>query len=190
MNFRVGILGLQGAFAKHQQMLSLLGIESILVRYPEQLDACHGLIIPGGESTTMTKIITEMALFEKLAAFPGVIFGTCAGAILLSHDLDDPKVKSLNRVAIQIKRNAYGRQVDSFIAAIDLAFDPQPYRAIFIRAPRFAEIEDHVQILGTYAGEPVLVRNSNNLLATFHPELTNDLRIHRYFLSMISENTH
>jgi 5'-phosphate synthase pdxT subunit len=187
MPYKIGILGLQGAFAKHAQLLNRLGVEVELIRYAAQFEHCQGIVIPGGESTTMTKIINEMQLYEKLSNFPGVIFGTCAGAILLADDLNDPKVRSLKRVPIQIMRNAYGRQVDSFISPIQLSFDQEPFKAVFIRAPRFGRIEDHVQVLGTLNGEPVLVRNSHNLLATFHPELTDDERIHRYFLRMVAE---
>ncbi len=185
---KVGILSLQGAFSKHQKMLINLGATVELIRYPEQLDSCDGLIIPGGESTTMSKIIAEMGFYEKLVNFTGAIFGTCAGAILLSSDAQDPQVCCLARVPLVIQRNAYGRQVDSFTAPVSLAFDAAPFKAVFIRAPRLAELADGVEVLGIFDSQPVLVQYRNNLVSTFHPELTEDVRIHRYFLNMIKSS--
>lgn len=188
MDYTVGILGLQGAFLKHVEVLSKLNVRTKIIRYSEELNECCGLVIPGGESTTMTKLMEEMDLYDRIANFQGVIFGTCAGAILLSTDASDPKVRPLKRVPVKIKRNAYGRQVDSFTAPINLTFDPQVFKGVFIRAPKFEEVDRNVEVLGTFNNEPVLIKYGKNLLATFHPELTPDPRIHQYFIKMIEDN--
>lgn len=179
---KIGVLGIQGAFAKHIYMLKNIGVRAEEVKYPEQIDQFDGLIIPGGESTTMSKFFDEMNIRSKLIASNKSIFGTCAGAILLSRDTADPRVNSLNLVPINADRNAYGRQTESFIVDINLEFDPKPFQAIFIRAPKLLNPAPEVKILGTYKDDIVLVRYRNVLLSTFHPELTDDPRIHRYFL--------
>jgi len=179
---KIGVLGIQGAFAKHISMLKNIGIQAEEVKYHEQIDQFDGLIIPGGESTTMSKFFDEMKIRSKLIVFEKPIFGTCAGAILLSGGVADPRVNSLNLVPIDADRNAYGRQTDSFIADINLEFDPKPFRAIFIRAPKLSNPAPEVKILGTFKDDIVLVCYRNILLSTFHPELTDDSRIHRYFL--------
>ncbi|HQH57083.1 MAG TPA: pyridoxal 5'-phosphate synthase glutaminase subunit PdxT [Candidatus Marinimicrobia bacterium] len=180
---RVGILGLQGAFQKHLEIINSLGAEAIVIRYKEQIEKCDGLIIPGGESTTMSRLIDEMDLRESLEKFPGMIFGTCAGAILLSTNGTDPLVKSLGRSSVKVKRNAYGRQIESFVENVDLTFSDKPFKGIFIRAPQLEHLDSSVEILGHLNGDVVLVRSGNNLMATFHPELTDDFRIHQYFLN-------
>lgn len=183
-SLKIGILGLQGAFQKHKKMLDALNVNSEIIKYANQIDECNGIIIPGGESTTISKLIDECSMREKLEQFKGPVFGTCAGAILLAERISENKVKTLNRVPVKVVRNAYGRQIDSFVQPIDLAFDTKKYTAIFIRAPKIEKIGTEVEILGRYNGEAVLIRYRNNLLATFHPELTKDLRIHKYFLKM------
>jgi len=179
---KIGILGLQGAFQKHHEMFKGIQVESHFTVYPEQIRECDGLVLPGGESTTMTKLINETHLRDELDAFSGPIFGTCAGAILLSKSTGDPRVQTLNRMDIRVDRNGYGRQVDSFIQSVQLTFDEKPFRGIFIRAPRIADFSDDVEILGEFGDEVVFLRNNNNLLTTFHPELSNDARIHQYFI--------
>lgn len=179
---RIGILGLQGAFQKHHEMFTGTQVESRLILYPRQIHECDGLVLPGGESTAMTKLINEMHLRDELDAFSGPIFGTCAGAILLSKSTGDPRVQALNRMDIRIDRKGYGRQVDSFIQSVQLTFDQTPFRGIFIRAPRILDFSDEVEVLGEFDGEVVFLRDNNNLLATFHPELSNDARIHQYFI--------
>jgi len=183
---RIGVLGLQGAYQKHLDIIKSLGAEAIDVRYQEQIAGCDGLIIPGGESTTMSKLIDEMGLRASLENFPGMIFGTCAGAILLSDSCDDPRVKTLHRTPLRILRNAYGRQVDSFIDNIDLQFAPEPFRAVFIRAPRLNHLNGNTEVLARLNGDAVLIKSGNNLIATFHPELTDDSRIHQYFLNCLA----
>lgn len=182
---KIGVLGLQGAFAKHIGILTKIGIPAEVIRYSEQLDSCDGLIIPGGESTTMSKLMDEMAIREKLLVFNRPIFGTCAGAILLSNSNHDPNINPLNLIPLKTIRNAYGRQVESFTSDIELTFDSAPFKAVFIRAPRFCEINDGIEILGNLANEAVLVRYQNILVATFHPELTDDTRIHCYFIEQM-----
>jgi 5'-phosphate synthase pdxT subunit len=150
--------------------------------YPDQIAECDGLVIPGGESTTMTKLINEMKLRDELDTFSGPLFGTCAGAILLSQNTGDPKVQALNRMDIRVNRNGYGRQVDSFIQSVQLTFDEMPFRGIFIRAPKIVDFSSEVAVLGTFENEVVCLRDSNNLLTTFHPELSGDERIHKYFI--------
>jgi 5'-phosphate synthase pdxT subunit len=182
---KIGVLGLQGAFVKHIGILTKIGIPAEVIRYPEQLDSCDGLIIPGGESTTMSKLMDEMAIREKLLVFKRPIFGTCAGAILLSNSNHDPNIHPLNLIPLKTVRNAYGRQVESFTSDIELTFDSAPYKAVFIRAPRFYDTNNGVEILGKLADEAVLVRYKNILVAAFHPELTDDARIHRYFIEQM-----
>jgi 5'-phosphate synthase pdxT subunit len=182
---KVGVLGLQGAFVKHVSILAEIGIPAEVIRYPEQLNSCDGLIIPGGESTTMTKLIDEMNIREKLLVFKRPIFGTCAGAILLSNTNHDPRVRPLNLIPLETIRNAYGRQIESFTCDIKLTFDAAPFKAVFIRAPRFCNTNNRVEILGKLANEAVLVRYQNFLAATFHPELTDDARVHRYFIEQM-----
>lgn len=184
---KIGVLGLQGAFQKHIEILERLGVQTVLVKYPEEITGLTGIIIPGGESTTMTKLIAEMAFREQLINFRGGIFGTCAGAIMLAREHGDSRIAPLNRVPIGVVRNAYGRQIDSFTAEINLTYDPQPFPAVFIRAPKLKVLEQQVTVLGKLNDEIVLVKYNRDLVATFHPELTSDTRIHEYFVRMLSE---
>ena len=185
---RIGVLALQGDFAKHLTMLDSLGVETLPVKKPEQLESCAGLIIPGGETTTLTKLMVKYGFYEPLREFGRKfpVMGTCAGAILVAKNVDDSRVQPLGLIDISVKRNAYGRQVDSFIADIQTSMfeDPPTFPAVFIRAPKIAATHNGVEILMSCQGEPVMVREKNILAVTFHPELTNDNRIHRYFLHM------
>jgi 5'-phosphate synthase pdxT subunit len=183
----IGVLGLQGAYAKHIAMLEKLGVQAFRIRYPDEIDTCDGLILPGGETTTMTKIIDEIDIRGKLQHYNGPIFGTCAGAVLLSQNSNDPRVPTFGRVPIQARRNAWGRQVESFTTAIQLSFSKKPYKAVFIRAPKLTDPTEDVQILATLNHDIVLVEFENILLATFHPELTDDPRIHKYFIEKIKK---
>ena len=184
-NIKIGILGLQGAFHKHQQLLERLSVETIIVRYPEQLEQCDGLIIPGGESTTMTKLIRQMELFEPIKKFNKPIFGTCAGAILLSADANDSQIDTFNKIPVSTKRNAYGRQIESFKGNVNIKGFDSAYPAVFIRAPKFTDMDSSVEILSSLNGEPILLQYKNILLSSFHPELTDDTRIHEYWLKSI-----
>jgi len=177
---RIGVLALQGAFREHVRSLELLGAEVVEVRLPEQLDGLDGLVIPGGESTTIMQLADLYGLDEAILRFEGPVFGTCAGMIVLDRE-------HLGLADVEVDRNAYGRQVWSFEADIDLEGDDLPLRGVFIRAPRVRELGPGVEVLGEQDGEPVLVRDGRLLLATFHPELTDDLRVHALFLDMIRE---
>jgi 5'-phosphate synthase pdxT subunit len=177
---RIGILAVQGDFREHASVLRDLGVEPVEVRKPEQLAALDGLVIPGGESTAITRLIRIYGLEEALRRFDRPIFGTCAGMILLDRD-------HLGLVDIGVRRNAYGRQVWSFEADLDLAGDDEPLRGVFIRAPRVGEVGAGVEVLAELDGEPVLLRDGRYLIASFHPELTGDTRVHELFLNMVRE---
>ncbi len=183
----VGVLALQGSFPLHERALRRLGVDVRRVRRAADLEGLRGLIIPGGESTTMSHLAREYELFEPLVSAARrelPIFGTCAGAILLARGDGDPP--TLGVAPIGIERNAYGRQVDSFTAPISLSFASRPIHGVFIRAPRLAEPDagSGAEVFARHEGSPVLLRWSNLLLGTFHPELTEDLLVHRYFLGM------
>ena len=187
----VGLLALQGDFAAHEKVLGELGVESRLVKKPADLTDVQGLIIPGGESTTLLKLMAPVAMrpaLERFHAQGRPIFGTCAGLILLAHDTLPPQ-ESLGFIDIVAKRNAYGRQIDSFVAlgtplAEDLSVEP--LEMVFIRAPKIAQVNSGVTPLAEYRGEVVLARQGNVLVSSFHPELTQDRRVHRYFLQMLA----
>ena len=190
---KVGVLSLQGDFAAHGGSIERAGAEPVFVRDAAQLRSIDGLVIPGGESTTMLKLLRFEGWLDKLAEF-GLrkpIFGTCAGAILLASDVSNPPQESLRLMDIGVERNAYGRQVDSRVAWLDPAPDferrtaPGKLEAVFIRAPIIRRAADSVTVLARYAGDPVLVEQGRHLAATFHPELTGDCRVHRLFLEKL-----
>jgi 5'-phosphate synthase pdxT subunit len=161
-------------------MLRGLGAEVREVRLPEELEGLDGLVIPGGESTTIMKLAEIYGLDEPIREFEGAVFGTCAGMILLDRE-------HLARADLEVERNAYGRQVRSFEADVALVGEERPFRGVFIRAPRIREVGEDVEVLGELEGEPVLVRDGRLLLATFHPELTEDARVHERFLQLVRE---
>jgi len=179
----IGVLALQGAFREHARMLRRLGAEVVEVRLPEELEGLDGLVIPGGESTTIMRLAQIYGLDEAIRRYRGAILGTCAGMILLGRD-------HLGLADLEVERNAYGRQVRSFEADVELAGEDRPLHGVFIRAPRIREAGGDVEVLGKLDGEPVLVRDGRLLLASFHPELTDDLRVHELFLSMVREAPH
>ena len=181
---KIGVLALQGDFEKHEKALQRAGAEPIQVRSAADLDRVDGLIIPGGESTTMLKLIEEEKLLEPLREFGRrrPIFGTCAGAILLASEVLNPPQASLGLMDIEVERNAYGRQLDSRIARLTPQGIEGELEAVFIRAPIIRRVGDQVKVLASYQGDPVLVEQGRHLVATFHPELTDDPRIHRMFL--------
>jgi len=188
---RIGVLAMQGAFAEHIAVLKRLGIETVEVRLPEQLEKLDGLIIPGGESTSITKLMRHYALTKKLHQmatdnFP--MFGTCAGMIVLAQGVANGKITPIGVMEINVKRNAFGRQVDSFETDIDMpALGSKKFHAIFIRAPSIESIGKNVKILAKLKDGTVIAARQGKLLVTaFHPELTNDTRIHEYFLDIIS----
>ena len=188
---QIGVLGLQGAYAKHLAILQQLDVQAVDVRKPEDLEECHGLIIPGGESTTMTKLINEIDMHDALLKFSvdRPVFGTCAGMILMAAKVDDGRVKTLNLLDIEVERNAYGRQIDSFIDELDVTTNGQAFsmRGVFIRAPRIKNMGDGVEVLASVNGEPVLVQEGHHMAAAFHPELTGETRIHNYFSTLKRE---
>jgi pyridoxal 5'-phosphate synthase pdxT subunit len=182
---RVGVLALQGDFEKHQKAVERAGAEQVEVRDAKQFDGLDGLVIPGGESTTMLRLMDYFDMFEALRRFgmEKPIFGTCAGAILLAKDVTSPAQKSLGLMDIGVERNAYGRQVDSRIAEIPSRLGE--LEAVFIRAPIIRRVGPGVEVMAEYAGDPVLVRDGKHWAATFHPELTEDARIHRAFIETL-----
>jgi pyridoxal 5'-phosphate synthase pdxT subunit len=177
---KIGILAVQGDFREHAAMLRRLGAEPVEVRKPEQLDELDGLVIPGGESTAIMRLIRIYGLEEGLRRFGRAVFGTCAGMILLDRE-------HLGLVDVAVRRNAYGRQVASFEADLALDGDDEPLRGVFIRAPRVSDVGAGVEVLAEHQGEPVLLRDGRFLVASFHPELTDDLRVHERFLEMVRE---
>lgn len=193
MKKRVGVLALQGDFAAHAAAVERAGAEPVLVRDAEQLEDLDGLVIPGGESTTMLKLLHYDGLMEPLARFgrQKPIFGTCAGAILLASEVTRPNQESLALMDIGVERNGYGRQLDSRVANIDPEPEfeqrsrPGKLEAVFIRAPIIRRIGPETKVLARYQGDPVLVEQGRHLVATFHPELTPDARVHSYFLEKL-----
>ena len=187
----IGVLAIQGDFAAHIRVLGHVGVDAVEIRRSSDLVSLDGLILPGGESTTMLKFIEDEGLNEPITDFarPGKpIFGTCAGAILLARDVYNPSQPSLGLIDIGVERNGYGRQVDSFVADIEPAIEGGLLEAVFIRAPKIKRAGPDVEVLGSLNGEPVLVRERNILAATFHPELTEDTRVHRMFADMVIQS--
>jgi len=184
----IGVLALQGGFQRHIAMLHQLGVEAMDVRYANQLSDCDALILPGGESTTMTHLLLSEHLWQPINEFARQhpVFGTCAGAILLSKDAHDTRVEPFGLLDAEADRNAYGRQVDSFTTTLDLSsIGESEYTAVFIRAPQLIITSNEVEVLGIENGRPVLIRQGNVLAATFHPELTANPAIHRYFVESV-----
>ena len=184
---QVGVLALQGAFAAHSDCLASIGVQSVEVRTPEQLNSVDALLMPGGESSTMSQLLESSGLFDPISSriADGMpVFGTCAGMILLASEILDGRSdqRSFSAIDISVRRNAFGRQVDSFEGAINSSVGD--FQGIFIRAPRIERVGDGVEVLGSINNEPVLVRQGNVLAASFHPELSNDARLHEYFVSI------
>jgi 5'-phosphate synthase pdxT subunit len=186
----IGVLSLQGAFARHEAVLSSLGETTLQVRTPAQLAEVDALVMPGGESTTMSRLLTTSELFEPLCAriaggMP--VFGTCAGMILLATNVLDgrPDQRSFAAIDIAVRRNGYGRQVDSFETDIDVAGLDRPFHAVFIRAPQVESIGAGVEVLAEHEGVAVLAHQDAVYVASFHPELTGDARVHAAFLQSI-----
>jgi len=187
---RIGVLALQGAFREHIYALEALGANAVAVRLPMQLDECDGLIIPGGESTAITKLMDAYGFYEPLAARHAdgmAVWGTCAGAILIAKEIVDGTdgQHGLELMDIAVRRNAYGRQVDSFEVDLDFASFDDPYRGVFIRAPWIERVGEKGAILAKHDGHVVAAREDNLMATTFHPELTGDPRIHRYFIESV-----
>lgn len=192
---RIGVLGLQGDYLEHHQVLRRLGVETVDVRLPSHLEGVDGLIIPGGESTTIGALAERYGLMEPLRrmAEAGVpIWGTCAGLIFLAKDVGRPQ-PTLGLMDVRVRRNAFGRQIDSFevdleIPALTRVGDPRPFHAVFIRAPRIEAVGPDVEVLARLEDGTIVAAQQGHLLATaFHPELTDDTRFHRYFLEIVRQ---
>ncbi len=191
MNTSIGVLALQGAFASHVTCLRDIGCGAREVRTVHDLEGVDALILPGGESSTMSQLLESSGLFHEIdmrlnSGFP--VFGTCAGMILLANNILDGRddQRCFHAIDISVRRNAFGRQVDSFEADIDT--NVGTFHGVFIRAPRIEHVGESVQVLGTYKNEPVLVRNNNVLAASFHPEISGDTRLHEYFVSSVVQS--
>jgi len=193
-SLKIGVLALQGDFDAHRRRLEELGTHVVLVKKPEQLDEIDGLVIPGGESGTFLKLLGP-AGFEKLKQFVRVkpTFGTCAGAILLASEVENPPQAGLGALNMRVRRNAYGRQIDSSIREgkllrdLDGQLKDSPLEMVFIRAPKISSVGEGVEVLAMEGNDPVVVRQGSAMAATFHPELSDDPRIHQLFLSLIQD---
>ena len=183
----IGVLAIQGDFDAHRRRLQQLGAQTLLVKKPEQLDAVDALVIPGGESTTFLKFLEQGGFLEKLRDFvlSKPAFGTCAGAILLAREVENPPQASLGALDVRIRRNAYGRQRESSIRFGKTQLGDEPLEMVFIRAPRLERLGAGVEVLATDGDEPVLVRQGKIMAATFHPELSGDTRVHAAFLELV-----
>jgi 5'-phosphate synthase pdxT subunit len=186
----IGVLALQGAFEAHAKMLAALGATPRLVRLPEHLAGLDGLIMPGGESTTMLKSLERGGFYDALNAFVHATptFGTCAGCILLATEVSSPAQKSFGALDVMVQRNAYGRQLDSTILTEPTTLPGGPLEMVFIRAPRIDRAGPGVEVLASREGHPALVRQGHILAATFHPELGHDVRVHQLFLDIVEES--
>ena len=190
---KIGVLALQGDFDAHRRRLEELGAEVVLVKKPEQLDSIDGLVIPGGESSTFLKLLGEDG-FEKLKQFVRIkpTFGTCAGAILLANDVANPEQKGLGAIDIGVRRNAYGRQLESSIREgrlFEKKGGESPIEMVFIRAPKIERVGKGVEVLATEGNDPIVVRQGRAMAATFHPELSDDSRVHKLFLDLVENGT-
>ncbi len=185
---RIGVLAIQGDYAAHADALAEAGADPVEVRKPDQLAGLDGLILPGGESTTILRFLDKLQFFGSLKEFCAhkPVFGTCAGAILLAREVRNPAQRSLGLLDAVAERNAYGRQIDSAILTAETALPGGPLEMVFIRAPRLAETGPSVEILARRDGSPVLVRQGNLMAATFHPELSHDRRVHQLFVQIVA----
>ncbi len=188
---KIGVLAIQGDYQAHKARLEQLGAEVTLVRKPEQLDAIDAIVIPGGESSTFLNFLAERGFLEKLRNFVRTkpTFGTCAGAILLATEVENPPQESLHALDIRIRRNAYGRQNESFISQAKTQMGDRPLEMVFIRAPKIVSTGKNVEVLASEGGDPVLVRQGRIMAATFHPELSDDTRVHQEFLKLVKNGT-
>jgi pyridoxal 5'-phosphate synthase pdxT subunit len=184
---RIGVLALQGAFREHVTLLRGLGADAVEVRTPEDLERCAGLVLPGGESTTIGKLLVSSGLDEALRTYPGPLLGTCAGMILLAREASDglPEQLLLGLIDIVVRRNGYGRQLHSFEADVELESDPEPLHGVFIRAPRIERAGEGAHVFARLAGEPVAVEQGRALATSFHPELAGETRVHERFLQRV-----
>lgn len=190
---RIGVLALQGAFRAHARRLAELGVATRDVRLPADLADLDGLVMPGGESTTMSGLLTSSGLFDEIKARASdglAVFGTCAGMILLATEVLDGRVdqRSFGAIDLTVRRNGYGRQLDSFETDLSVAGLTEPFHGVFIRAPRVEAVGPAVEVLAVYDGDPVLVRQGRIMAASFHPELTPDTRLHERFVELVHQS--
>lgn len=187
----IGVLALQGDFDAHRRRVEELGAKAVLVRKPQELDAVDALIIPGGESTTFLKFLEQDGFLEKLREFVRAkpTFGTCAGAILLAKEVDNPSQSTLGALDIRVRRNAYGRQIESSIRQGQTKLGTSPMEMVFIRAPKIEKVGKAVEVLASESNDPVLVRQGKIMAATFHPELSEDTRVHQAFLDLVKKSS-
>ncbi|HEY1209257.1 MAG TPA: pyridoxal 5'-phosphate synthase glutaminase subunit PdxT [Terracidiphilus sp.] len=184
----IGVLAIQGNYASHAQALTEAGASPVEVRKPEQLASLDGLVLPGGESTTMLKFLDKHSFFEVLQEFCRTrpVFGTCAGVILMAREVLNPSQRSMGVLDAVVERNAYGRQIDSVIVTAETELAGGPLEMVFIRSPRISQIGPGIDVLARREGFPVLVRQGRILAATFHPELSHDRRVHRLFVESVA----
>jgi pyridoxal 5'-phosphate synthase pdxT subunit len=188
---KIGILAVQGDFAAHAAMLEGMGIDTVEVRVPGELDGCDGLILPGGESTTQLQFLQEEGLYETIKRFAAdghAVFGTCAGAILLATDVQNPKQNSLGLLDMTVLRNGYGRQIASDVFFAKSTLKNEPLEMVFIRGPIIDRTGPGIEVLAKHAGKPAIVRKGQILATTFHPELTSDTTVHEYFLKLAADS--
>ena len=188
MTITVGILALQGAYQKHVDSLSRLGVESRLIRKPAELEECSALILPGGESTTISLLMQEYGFYQAIRSFAEThpVLGVCAGLILMADEVDDTRVTPLGLIGCKAIRNFYGRQLHSFVAEVKLNFDDRPFKAQFIRAPGIEKLSPGVEVLARHNDKAVMIGAGKHIALAFHPELSDDTRIHRYWLANIT----
>jgi 5'-phosphate synthase pdxT subunit len=186
---RIGVLALQGAFREHVSLLRGLGADAVEVRTPDELERCAGLVLPGGESTTIGKLLASSGLDEALREYEGPLLGTCAGMILLAREASDglPGQLLLGVIDIVVRRNGYGRQLHSFEADVELDGDDRPMRGVFIRAPRIESVGDGARVFAHLDGEPVAVEQGRAIATSFHPELAGETRVHERFLARVAD---
>ena len=188
---KIGVLGLQGAVREHVQVIEAIGEEAVIIKQKEQLESIDGLILPGGESTTIRRLIDQYDFFDALVQFGKAgkaIFGTCAGLILLANEISGQNDAHLGLIDIKAVRNGFGRQRDSFEATLSIRGIAEDFEAVFIRAPYIEEVGPHVEVLATYDGRIVAAQEGNIICSAFHPELTEDLRMTRYFVNIVKES--
>lgn len=185
MNPIVGVLALQGAYQKHIESLSRIGIQSKIIRQPSEISNCSALILPGGESTTISLLLQKNGLYEAIVRFADThpVMGVCAGMILMADEVDDDRITPLGLMPFKASRNYYGRQAQSFSADIKLSFDDKPFNALFIRAPAIESLAPEITILATHNEDAVMIGMGKHIALSFHPELSHDTRVHEYWLS-------
>jgi 5'-phosphate synthase pdxT subunit len=187
---KIGILAVQGDFEAHAEMLKSMGVDSMEVRTPDELESCDGLILPGGESTTQLQFLKEEGLEQAIRRFAvagKAIFGTCAGAILLASEVKNPQQESLGLLDMTVLRNGYGRQVHSDVVSGRTTLKKEPLEMVFIRGPIIERVGSNVDVLAEYAGKPALVQKGHVMASAFHPELTSDTTVHDRFVKLAAE---